>query len=114
METSRLVAERLRAKEWSFAFQSASSTGEPWLGPDILQHLETLYSSGRRSFVLAPVGFVSDHLEILYDIDVECTGWAREKGAKLSRCQSPQRLARTDRHADGTRWRKGLRMRRRG
>ncbi len=89
METSRLVAEKAGCHDWSFAFQSASGTGEPWLGPDILQHLQARFDGGKRSFVLAPIGFVSDHLEILYDIDVECRQWAERTGAALSRCDSP-------------------------
>jgi ferrochelatase len=88
LETSRLAAAAAGREEWTFAFQSASHTREPWLGPDILAHLQTLFEKGRRSFLLAPVGFVSDHLEILYDIDVECRHWADEHGARLVRCES--------------------------
>ena len=79
LETSRLVAERADVESWSFAFQSESPTGEPWLGPDLLDQLATLHASGVRKVLVAPVGFVSDHLEILWDIDVE----ARERGAEL-------------------------------
>ncbi|HSB38049.1 MAG TPA: ferrochelatase [Gaiellaceae bacterium] len=80
LETSRLVAGRAGLGErWSFAFQSASTTGEPWLGPDILDELERLAGEGVQKVLVAPVGFVSDHLEILWDLDVE----AREKGAEL-------------------------------
>jgi ferrochelatase len=89
LKTSRLVAKESGWKDWSFAFQSASETGEPWLGPDILDHLQNLYESGKRSFVVAPIGFVSDHLEILYDIDVECKGWASRRKLSLVRCESP-------------------------
>jgi ferrochelatase len=79
LETARLVAEHAGLREWSFAFQSASATGEPWLGPDILEELETLPAKGVRRVLVCPVGFVSDHLEILWDLDVE----AREKAARL-------------------------------
>jgi protoporphyrin/coproporphyrin ferrochelatase len=79
LETSRLVAERAGISDWSFAFQSESPTGEPWLGPDLLVELETLHARGVRKVLVAPVGFVSDHLEILWDLDVE----AREKAAEL-------------------------------
>ena len=89
LATSRLVAERLSWSNWTFAFQSQSKTGEPWLGPDILDHLQTLYDRGERRFISAPIGFVSDHLEILYDIDIECRGWAEERGVELFRCRSP-------------------------
>ncbi len=89
LETSRLIAEKADWRDWSFTFQSQSKTGEPWLGPDILDHLQRLYDEGRRSFISAPVGFVSDHLEILYDIDVECREWADGTGARFVRCESP-------------------------
>ena len=79
LTTSRLVAERAGISSWSFAFQSASATGEPWLGPDILEELDTLAANGVRRVLVCPVGFVSDHLEILWDLDVE----AREKAARL-------------------------------
>jgi protoporphyrin/coproporphyrin ferrochelatase len=88
LRTSELVAKEAGKKEWSFAFQSASHTGEPWLGPDILEHLGRLHDGGAERFVLAPVGFVSDHLEILYDIDVECKEWAAATGIGLRRCPS--------------------------
>jgi protoporphyrin/coproporphyrin ferrochelatase len=79
LETARLVAERAGLDRWSFAFQSASPTGEPWLGPDVLEELERLQAEGESKVLVAPVGFVSDHLEILWDLDVE----ARDKAAEL-------------------------------
>jgi ferrochelatase len=79
LETARLVAERARLEHWSFAFQSASTTGEPWLGPDVLEELERLRDQGVKSVLAVPIGFVSDHLEILWDLDVE----ARERAAEL-------------------------------
>jgi ferrochelatase len=88
LETSRLVAERAAVASWSFAFQSASPTGEPWLGPDILEELGALYATGVRKVLIAPVGFVSDHLEILWDIDVEARDKADELGLELDRIES--------------------------
>ena len=88
LESSKLVADRLRWKEWTFAFQSASQNGEKWLGPDVLEHLQSQYDKGSRSFLIAPIGFVSDHLEILYDIDVECVEWAKQHDSQLTRCES--------------------------
>jgi ferrochelatase len=79
LETARLVAERAGLERWSFAFQSASPTGEPWLGPDVLEELERLKVAGVDSVLGAPVGFVSDHLEILWDLGIE----ARERAAEL-------------------------------
>jgi ferrochelatase len=88
LETSRLVAERAGLDRWSFAFQSASSTGEPWLGPDILDELGRLHGSGVPSVLVAPVGFVSDHLEILWDLDVEARERAAALGLELERIES--------------------------
>ncbi|MBA2360727.1 MAG: ferrochelatase [Actinobacteria bacterium] len=88
LETSRLVAERAGLDRWTFAFQSASATGEPWLGPDILDHLDELYARGTRKVMVAPVGFVSDHLEILWDLDVEAREKAAELGLELDRIES--------------------------
>jgi protoporphyrin/coproporphyrin ferrochelatase len=88
LETSELVAERAGIADWSFAFQSESPTGEPWLGPDILLELERLYGSGVRKVLVAPVGFVSDHLEILWDLDVEAREKAAQLGLELVRIES--------------------------
>lgn len=87
-ETSRLVAARAGLERWSFAFQSASPTGEPWLGPDILDELERLHGAGERKVLIAPVGFVSDHLEILWDLDIEARERAAELGLELDRIES--------------------------
>ncbi len=89
LETSRLVAERAGLAAWSFAFQSATSTGEPWLGPDLLEELDALAARGAGKVLVAPVGFVSDHLEILWDIDVEGRERAAELGLELARIESP-------------------------
>jgi ferrochelatase len=89
LETSRLVAERAGVDDWSFSFQSESPTGEAWLGPDILDHLTDLRGRGIRSVLVCPVGFVSDHLEIRWDIDNEAQGRATELGMQLSRIEMP-------------------------
>jgi protoporphyrin/coproporphyrin ferrochelatase len=88
LETSRLVAERAGIERWSFAFQSASETGEPWLGPDILEELDALHTQGVREVLVCPVGFVSDHLEILWDLDVAARERAAELGLRLDRIES--------------------------
>ena len=88
LETSRLIAERAGLDRWSFAFQSESATGEPWLGPDILDELDSLHARGVRKVLVAPVGFVSDHLEILWDLDVEARERAAELGLELERIES--------------------------
>jgi ferrochelatase len=89
LETSRLVAERAGVERWSFAFQSASPTGEPWLGPDILDHLVDLAARGVRDVLVCPVGFVSDHLEIRWDIDTEARERAQDLGVSLARIEMP-------------------------
>jgi len=88
LETSRLVAERAGLADWSFAFQSASPTGEPWLGPDILEELDRLAANGVRRVLVCPIGFVSDHLEILWDLDIEAQERAAELGLELERIES--------------------------
>jgi ferrochelatase len=89
LETSRLVAERAGVDDWSFSFQSESPTGEPWLGPDILDHLRDLHGRGIGRVLVCPVGFVSDHLEIRWDIDVEAMELARDLGLELRRIEMP-------------------------
>jgi protoporphyrin/coproporphyrin ferrochelatase len=89
LETSRRVAETAGLSDWSFSFQSESPTGEPWLGPDILDHLESLRGQGIERVLVCPVGFVSDHLEIRWDLDVEAQEKAAELGMQLERIDMP-------------------------
>jgi ferrochelatase len=91
LETSELVAARaqLRPDAWTFSFQSESATGEPWLGPDILDHLEELHERGVRNVLVCPVGFVADHLEIRWDLDHEARGKAQELGMEFARIEMP-------------------------
>ncbi len=89
LETSRLIAERAGLDDWSFSFQSESQTGEPWLGPDILDHLEELQGRGITDVLVCPVGFVADHLEIRWDLDHEAAGKARELGLGFRRIEMP-------------------------
>ena len=89
LETARLVAGAAGVGHWSFAFQSESPTGEPWLGPDILEHLDALAARGVAEVLACPVGFVSDHLEIRWDLDVEAAQRAAERGLRFSRIEMP-------------------------
>jgi len=89
LETAEAVARRAGLRSWSFSFQSESPTGEPWLGPDILDHLDELHESGVDDVLVCPVGFVSDHLEIRWDIDVEAQEKAAELGMRLARIEMP-------------------------
>lgn len=90
LRTAGLVASRLGLgdEEWSFAFQSAGRTADPWLGPDLGDHLRDQAEAGAREIVVCPVGFVSDHLEVLYDIDIEAQEVAAELGVTLRRARS--------------------------
>jgi ferrochelatase len=89
LETSRLVAERAAISGWTFSYQSASQTGEPWLGPDILDHLAVLRDHGVREVLACPIGFVSDHLEIRWDLDTEAAARAGELGMRFARIEMP-------------------------
>jgi ferrochelatase len=90
LETASLVAESAGlGEQWTFSFQSESPTGEPWLGPDILDHLGALRDEGVTDILICPVGFVSDHLEIRWDIDVEAQERAAELGMRVDRIEMP-------------------------
>jgi len=86
-ETAYLVAERagLPPERWSWSYQSAGRTPEPWAGPDLGDHLEELAANGVRDVVSVPVGFVSDHVELLFDVDVRAQGVAQGFGLRLER-----------------------------
>ena len=89
LETSQLIADRAGLGDWTFSFQSESPTGEPWLGPDILDHLEDLHLRGVRSVLVCPVGFVADHLEIRWDLDNEAAEKADELNLQFARIEMP-------------------------
>jgi ferrochelatase len=85
LRTSQLVAERAGIEQWRWSYQSQSHTGEPWLGPDLPDTIERLAAEGHRSVLVASVGFIADHLEIFYDIDIEAKAKAAELGVELRR-----------------------------
>lgn len=88
-ETIRLVAERLGFDSWDLVFQSRSGPPtQPWLGPDILDHLRQLAEKDVKNVVVSPLGFLSDHMEILYDLDAEAAELARELGMKMVRART--------------------------
>jgi ferrochelatase len=89
LQTCQLVADSAGIRDWSFSFQSESPTGEPWLGPDILDHLDELHASRVDSVLIAPIGFVADHLEIRWDLDTEAVEKAQELGMQLGRTAMP-------------------------
>lgn len=85
-ETARLVAFPLGRPEWHLVYQSRSGPpSQPWLEPDVADHLRALAAEGARDVVVAPIGFVSDHMEVLYDLDLEAKSRAIELGIKMVR-----------------------------
>lgn len=88
-ETAAAVAAAAGVAEHTTGWQSAGRTADPWLGPDVLEVLDRLARDGARGVVVCPCGFVSDHLEVLYDVDVECVQAAHRLGIELVRTESP-------------------------
>jgi len=88
-ETSKLVAEAVHHSQWQLAFQSRSGPpNQPWLGPDIMDVLRSLRESGTNDVVLAPIGFISEHMEVVYDLDVQAKELSEELGLNLVRAQT--------------------------
>jgi ferrochelatase len=86
-ETARSVAAKagLSDEQWSWSYQSAGRSPEPWLGPQLEEYIPELAAKGIKNLISIPVGFVSDHVEILFDIDIEAQAAAREHGVRLER-----------------------------
>lgn len=87
-ESAEAVARRLGLRHFSVCYQSAGRTPVPWLGPDVREVMEKLQAEGHRDCVICPQGFVADHLEVLYDIDIEYAQVARELGMQMERTPS--------------------------
>jgi protoporphyrin/coproporphyrin ferrochelatase len=88
-ETARLVAERVDADEHAVVYQSRSGPPQvPWLEPDVCDHMRSLAARGVKDVVVSPIGFVSDHMEILFDLDVEARDAAAEAGIGFARAQT--------------------------
>jgi protoporphyrin/coproporphyrin ferrochelatase len=83
-----MVADRVRQRHWRFAYQSQGASAEPWLGPTVEETLEDLASEGFKHVLMVPIGFVCDHVEILYDVDIEHKEHAEKLGMELSRIKS--------------------------
>lgn len=88
IETSGALAESLKQERWSFAYQSAGRTPEPWLGPDILDAIEEAGAKGIKNILVCSIGFIADHLEVIYDIDIEARPAAEKLGIHLERARS--------------------------
>ena len=87
--TAEAVAKEAGLDDWVIGWQSAGRTADPWLGPDILDIIRDLASRGKKGVVISPCGFVADHLEVLYDVDIEAQAVADEAGIALRRTPSP-------------------------
>ena len=86
--TAKGVAALAGIERYDVAYQSAGRTPEPWIGPDLSELVAARAAEGQRAFLVVPVGFVCDHTEILFDIDVQAAQAAREAGATLRRTES--------------------------
>ena len=88
-ETANVVAKRAALEQWSVGWQSAGRTPEPWIGPDILDVLRSRAAEGTTAVAVCPAGFTSDHLEVLYDLDIEAAALARDLGLSFARTRMP-------------------------
>ena len=89
-ETARAVVDRLgdrRTREHRFAYQSAGRTGEPWLGPTAEAAVDALAAAGHETVLIVPIGFTCEHVEVLYDVDIDLRAHARERGVRLERIE---------------------------
>jgi ferrochelatase len=86
-ETASLLARQLALPDdrWTFSYQSAAQTGVPWLGPQIEELIVQCARSGDRDLLVAPIGFIADHVEILYDLDIGVQRIAQEHGVRVER-----------------------------
>jgi protoporphyrin/coproporphyrin ferrochelatase len=87
-ETARLVANASGLKEWKFSYQSQGLTNEKWLGPTVEARIDEFAAQGRTEILIQPIGFVCDHVEVLYDIDISFQQTAQNKGIRLYRVPS--------------------------
>lgn len=88
-ETGRLIADRIGVKQWELAFQSRSGpSSQPWLDPDIFEYISLCAAEGTKDLVVLPVGFLADHMEVMYDIDYEAKEFATENGVRLHRVET--------------------------
>ncbi len=88
-ETAELIASKLGIKSWSLSFQSVGMSGGNWLGPTIYDHINLRLLSGAKNFVIAPIGFVSDNLETLYDAGIKCRDLIKDDGGRAVTASAP-------------------------
>ena len=90
--SAQLIATKLSHPHWSLAYQSRSGKpGDPWLEPDIGQTIRDLAAQGEKQIIVAPIGFVCDHVEVLYDLDIEAKTDRRRPGRQINSRQLPKR-----------------------
>jgi ferrochelatase len=88
-ETCSLIAAELGHSDWQLVYQSRSGPpGQPWLEPDIGDHIRSLRAQGRCELVIAPVGFISDHMEVIYDLDTEAAALCEQLGMRMERAKT--------------------------
>jgi ferrochelatase len=87
-ETVQAVMKKVGPYRWWFAYQSQGRTPEPWLGPDVGEVIKKLHHEGRRHLLMAPIGFISDHMETLYDVDIMYRKQAESLGMQIQRAES--------------------------
>ena len=88
-ESCSLVASALKLTDWALVYQSRSGPPQAaWLEPDILEHIARLHERGTRDLVIAPIGFISDHMEVIYDLDTEAAGLCGELGMRMVRAKT--------------------------
>lgn len=88
-QTAEAVAARIDMPRWRIGWQSAGRTPDPWLGPDVLEVIDEEASAGTSAIVVCPCGFVADHLEVLYDLDIEAADAAHARGLAFARTRAP-------------------------
>ena len=87
-QTAELVAKSVGVEQWQFAFQSQGMSGGPWLGPTVEETISDLAEAGHKAVFLQPIGFLCDHVEVLYDIDIAFRQYAKERNMRLDRAES--------------------------
>lgn len=87
LESVDLVAKEVGLTNYQFAFQSQGATADPWLGPSVEETLEEMKAKGQTELLLVPIGFVCDHVEVLFDVDIEHREQAEELGIRLERTE---------------------------
>lgn len=88
-ETASLVASAAGITDWKLVYQSRSGPStQPWLEPDILDHIRAIHANGTKELVIAPIGFISDHMEVIYDLDTEAAQLCEELGIRMTRAKT--------------------------